>query len=660
MQLFLLLLGLTFQLGWGQITLHSEVVRRLEGIPLALATFLGEYRSRNDTDAGESWQDMLCEHDLEQFGAALGRSESWALEMYDSWGKIPSGLLQGNFFTPGSFEQCRRFGIQNSAGLFQGQHCTVQLGITAGSPMIPLWLGICVPDSCEAPFVRNLTNQFAAQSGLAPIGFANQGNFCYRDEPKEQFSGTAISAMVIFGLLAAAVIACTVVDVFGVLFLRPVPAQFREYSLYSNLLAVMKTVPRSLEKSDTIDCVNGIRSVMMLQIVAHHVHDTLRAIPVTNQVARQEYFQSVMGILGFRASALSVDIFLVLSATLLSYGVMRELSKTSKLNVFKLWIHRIVRILPAYGLLIYFVVAFGEHFGEGPLYRYMIQPAVDACSDNWWSAILFIQNYVNPERMCLPYTYYLSIDMQLYLISPLIIYFLWRYGSRSLSGVALLVLLSMTCVFATFLHNDFRLNPPMNPEREFQRARATYYATHARMSVWFCGIAFGFFLFRTRQAQVKWPVWILTAGSITATALTAVINFAVHEIYKPRQAAPVGDAFYEALHRVGWVVCIMWLIFMCVNGYGSLLNDLFSWTFWQPLAKLSYCMYLLHFVVIMVTFGGALRQPFYFSEINLQYVTLGVVGLSVVVSLLWTLFIERPFIALERNVRMWIEAKSKQ
>lgn len=115
--------------------------------------------------------------------------------VYDSWGKIPSGLLQGNFFTPGSFEQCRRFGIQNSAGVFQGQHCTVQLGITAGSPMIPLWLGICVPDSCEAPFVRNLTNQFAAQSGLAPIGFANQANFCYRDEPKEQFSGTAISAM---------------------------------------------------------------------------------------------------------------------------------------------------------------------------------------------------------------------------------------------------------------------------------------------------------------------------------------------------------------------------------------------------------------------------------------------------------------------------------
>lgn len=117
--------------------------------------------------------------------------------VYDSWGKISSGLLQGNFFTPGSFEQCRRFGIQNSAGLFQGQHCTVQLGITAAQRynMIPLWLGICVPDSCGAPFVRNLTNQFALQSGLGSIGFANQANFCYRDEPNEQFSGTAISAM---------------------------------------------------------------------------------------------------------------------------------------------------------------------------------------------------------------------------------------------------------------------------------------------------------------------------------------------------------------------------------------------------------------------------------------------------------------------------------
>ncbi|XP_058814371.1 nose resistant to fluoxetine protein 6-like [Topomyia yanbarensis] len=660
-QFFWLILGLLCAgLSTSSEPQSSVVVRQLESIPFSFAKFLGQFRSSNHT-IGDYLPDKVCVFDLEQFGNALQSDALWALNVYDSWGKIPAGLLQGNYFMPGNFEQCRKQTRPNAARWFNSQHCTVRFGFhTLAFPLSPVWLGICLPDSCEPGFIKLMADYFALENGLDPINDYLQADFCYRNEPSQNLGGVAISAIVILSIIAAGVVASTAAEVFGLLFKRPVPQYLKDISLYNNLATLFKTEPKAEQKTDTLDCVNGIRSILMLQIIAHHVHDALRNLPVSNNLSREEYFETAPGILSYRVSALSADIFLVLSAMLLTYGVMRELTNNAgKIGIVRIWIHRIVRVLPAYGFLIYFVVAFAEHFGEGPLYRHVVQPTVDACADNWWSAILFIQNYVNPDRLCLPHTWYLSVDMQLYIVSPIFIYLLWRYGKQITPGLAMLVLIPVVCVFATFTYNDFWLNPPMADDREMHRLRSTYYATHARMSVWFFGIGFGYFLFQTREKQVKWSVTVLTVVSIFATALSGFIMYTAHEIYKPRALDPLGDAFYESLHRVAWVGCHMWLIFMCVNGYGSVLDSFLSWAVWQPVARLSYCMYLIHYVVIMVTFEAVTRQPFHFSAINVQYIMLGVVGLSAAASLVWTLFIERPCVALEKKVCLLIR-RSRQ
>nr|XP_019558485.2 O-acyltransferase like protein-like [Aedes albopictus] len=632
---------------------RSQLVQRLEGIPHSLAVFLAEFRSwTNETWTEDDWRDLLCMHELEQFGLALRSDQRWALQMYDSWGKTPAGLQRGNSFTPGSFEQCREFSVHNSAASFDGQHCTVRLNLNSvESSLNELWIGICVPDSCEARFVQWMVDSFAVESSFGKVSSFRQEDFCYRDDPNWSLSGTAIAAIIIFGIIVAVMVISTVVEVLGFILQRPIPPLIKELSIYYKLFALFKTVPKSEEKTDTMDCINGIRSFMMLQIISHHVHDAIRTVPTTNHVTREEFFESAFGLLGYRVSALSADIFLVLSSVLLTYNVLKELTATQKVNLPRLYFRRLVRILPAYGFFIFAVVAFAEYFGEGPLFHYYVQPMIDACTNNWWSALLFVQNYVHPDRMCLPHTWYLSVDMQLYLVSPLFIYLLWKFGNRSMIAPLLLALLSVACVFTTFMVNDFVLNPPMTPDREFDRDRLTYYSTHARMAVWFCGIAFGYLLFRTREKRIVPSQIILVGGSIAATALTGFIMFCAHEIYRPREADPLGDAFYEALHRVAWVICIMWLIFMCVNEHASALGHFLAWTLWQPVARLSYGMYLIHYVVIVVSFAGMLRQPFHFSAINLQYVNFGVIGLTGALSLVWWLFIEQPFQVTVRHVR---------
>ncbi|XP_053699367.1 nose resistant to fluoxetine protein 6-like [Sabethes cyaneus] len=647
--IFGLVLALACVVGRSQ---SSAVVERLERIPLEFATFLGDFRSSNHTVDISYWKDQNCVYDLQLFGLALQEEQPWALNVYDLWGKMPAGLLQGNYFTPGNFERCRHLATK----LFDGQHCTVQFGFDSMKlPLNPLWLGICVPDSCEPRLVKSLTNYFAQQYGLDTVDDYSQAEFCYREELGEEFGGVTISAIVVLSCIAGAIVMFTVVEVLGMLLKLSIPQFLKDLSLYSNLAMLFKTEPKAEQKTDTLDCVYGIRSLLMLQIIVHHVHHALSTIPVTDDNARREYFDDAGGIISYRVTALCADMFLVLSAMLLTYGIMKELTlNAGKLNVWKLWLHRIVRIFPAYAMLVYFWIAFGEYFGEGPLYRHLVQPTVDACNDHWWSAMLFVQNYVNPDRLCIAHTWYLSIDMQLYIITPLLVYILWKLGPQFVPGLAFLMLVSMACVFATFSGNDFWLTPEMDPEREQHRLRSTYYATHARMSVWFFGIAFGYFLFRTREKQVKWSPVVLTVVSILMTALAAVIMYVTTEIYKTRGVSVAGDAFYETLHRVAWVGTHMWLIFMCVNGYGSVLDSFLSWALWQPIARLSYCMYLIHYLVVVVILGGIVQEPLFFSTVNVQYMTVGVVAITGAAALVWALFIERPFLAIERNIWQWV------
>lgn len=58
----------------------------------------------------------------------------------------------------------------------------------------------------------------------------------------------------------------------------------------------------------------------------------------------------------------------------------------------------IFRLTPALAVIVLFNATLYRHMGNGPLWG-MVESDVDNCRDYWWSALLYIQNYVNPEKM---------------------------------------------------------------------------------------------------------------------------------------------------------------------------------------------------------------------------------------------------------------------
>lgn len=91
--------------------------------------------------------------------------------MLDAWGKIPTGITQGNLYSPGSFDVCDKLGLDVarycSIVNFDPLHTEIKIALeiphilpekdVGKFPYIFLFYGMCVPPSCDS---QNLIESF--------------------------------------------------------------------------------------------------------------------------------------------------------------------------------------------------------------------------------------------------------------------------------------------------------------------------------------------------------------------------------------------------------------------------------------------------------------------------------------------------------------------
>lgn len=92
--------------------------------------------------------------------------------------------------------------------------------------------------------------------------------------------------------------------------------------------------------------------------------------------------------------------------------------------------------------------------------------------------------------------------MQLFILSPLIVYPLWRWRNKFVWVIPFLVLLSMACTFTTFMINDYRAAVTADGENVGKAAK-TYAPTHTRFGAWGVGIIYGYILHATKLKRVQ-------------------------------------------------------------------------------------------------------------------------------------------------------------
>ncbi len=111
------------------------------------------------------------------------------------------------------------------------------------------------------------------------------------------------------------------------------------------------------------------------------------------------------------------------SGLLTAYLFLKEVTKGQKITfgfILKYYIHRYIRLTPPLLIMILISLTLSKYFGSGPFYP-KEGFETEGCKYNWWTNLLYVNNIVEPQKMCLGVTWYLGNDMQFHWISPLIL-----------------------------------------------------------------------------------------------------------------------------------------------------------------------------------------------------------------------------------------------
>jgi len=352
----------------------------------------------------------------------------------------------------------------------------------------------------------------------------------------------------------------------------------------------------------------------------------------------------------------SVDSFFLVSGLLVAYYLLRQLDRSrGRFNIILFYVHRYFRLTPVYAIILAFLATLVVYVGSGPDWQNVRYTMVDVCRNEWWRNLLYINIYLTSPIGCMGETWYLANDIQMYIISPLFIYPLWRWNQRGVIWVlfCLSILLSTSVVLWTIY--DFPLGMPTRPHDYPGDADYThifYVSPAMRAPPYLLGILLGYLLYKIQDRPVNIPKPLVAFLWAASAAVALAVVYGLVPYIKEKNVQEIDDltrVAYGSLNRFAWALSIAWVIFACIKGYGGFVNELLSWSAFGPLARMTYCVYLIHLNFIKIYFAY-MRKPIFYTTFGHIQLYFGVLLTVFLLSFLLSLTIEAPFLNLEKLI----------
>lgn len=122
-----------------------------------------------------------------------------------------------------------------------------------------------------------------------------------------------------------------------------------------------------------------------------------------------------------------------------------------------MFFHRFLRYTPVLLFLLLFFVSFAPFLGSGPIYDSTMEGWLPNCYDYWWSTVIHLATYTNIDHLCMNWTWYLSADFQMFLLSPALVYPAWRWKRKFFATFPVLIALSIAYIFVISMVYEFKV-----------------------------------------------------------------------------------------------------------------------------------------------------------------------------------------------------------
>ncbi|XP_075234642.1 nose resistant to fluoxetine protein 6-like isoform X1 [Lycorma delicatula] len=600
-----------------------------------------------------------CHNDTLTFKNGVFENKKWALKMLDSSTQLQSGFLEGNIIDYGNMDEC--INIKNHQNGFSGQMCRV-LFIPPEEENIPIMIkrqyismGLCLPSSCHKDSIAYILHQ-----GIDFFVDTYISNCVTKDDFIPSYSYLQYSIITFFITLISIIIISTICDICAskvctktaeektekLIQVNKETSTFegiiKSFSLYSNANQLLQKD----ENHSSVKSLHGLRFFSACGVLCVHRH-LIDPQPFTNFFAIINEIRQWYRLIVFNAY-LWVDVFFLMSGLLISYNFLKRTDNKKRLNLLTFYFHRYIRLTPPL-LVIILIVLMIDHMCNGPQCHYLNLLYKKGCEKNWWATLTYINNIYDQHNMCIITSWYLSADMQMYVLSPILLYPLMRWPRFIFVEVGLMFLATVIYVFCVAY--IYELRPTFIGPNIFYKtdAEMIYNQFYARAGPWLIGFALGILLPKsTEETKVKLPKICVIFGWILAVLFCTGAMFGeALFIQQDYLQYPIIEPLYKAFYRNFWALGFAWIIYACHTGHGGWVNNFLSSYMFHPLSRISYSFYLVHIIGQFLQYRYV-YVPRHYSDITQFSLLAGDVVIAVIFAVILHLTVEAPTLNLEK------------
>lgn len=660
-----------------------------------------------DSKAVES-SNLQCSLDIDVYKNYLANGTFWAAQMDDASAKSVGGIFEGDTYHPGHPSQC--INTRAPPLNISGKYCLAEAVIRPSYVIDPefdtgdfardfppydmmlsyweglrhkvdiLWhdrntikWGVCIPDSCtsEDLYVSlKLALEAACAQNNISVDIRLSESDCYTKHEvysRPMSTGARVWLYVLYVIVALIFVGttydcCLRHDKISEKKRMPkLESLVLPFSLASNITRIV-----SVPEDNRLSILFGIKAVSMAILVFGHLGMARFGNRMINMAYLEEAFRDVALFITLNGTIV-VDTFFLVSGFLTARQLTEHLEKRGSVNLLLVYLDRIMRVLPTYVTVITFYMYILPLLGQGPRWNEISGRESSRCLQNWWTNLLYVNNFVNPEKMCLLQSWYLTADLQMFIFTTPVIYFLFKYprwkkpvlwGLLTASVIVPTLIVYYNNIWGTFpMITDWFYDPPSVPYYiNF------YIQSYVRYIPYMIGVCSHFVCVQLIDRKItfttthKFIIFFSGFFAIMGTFIYVSLRFYVN----PYQFQLTEQVIYAGLHRIIWSVSWAFIIVVHqISGFG-VFSDIMCARMFIFLSRLSLSILLTHIGIILYTVSSD-EQNFFVSVHKFFILYMGSYLFSILTAFLLTMSVEMPMeIFWKRLKKMIMEPTSKR